>query len=127
MDELNYFESKELACESLKDYINNEGFNDEQALAATLEDSIILMKNNKVLYIAVIQSLAIQALNKKIIPDYILEKIKEISSLDNDFLRGDDKKEFIKDNDEIKLKLEQHDFCILEDEAYKMRINMLLN
>ncbi len=127
MDELNYFESKELACESLKDYINNEGFNDEQALAATLEDSIILMKNNKVLYIAVIQSLAIQALNKKIIPDYILENIKEISSLDNDFLRGDDKKEFIKDNDEIKLKLEQHDFCILEDEEYKMRINMLLN
>ena len=127
MDELNYFESKELVCESLKDYINDEGFNDEQALAATLEDSVLMMKKNKVVYIAVIQSLAIHALNKKIIPDYILENIKEISSLDNDFLRGDDKKEFIKDNDEIKLKLEQHDFCILEDEEYKMRINMLLN
>lgn len=123
MDKLNYLECKDLTQESYEEYINEEGFNVEQAIAATLEDSVLMMKRDNIGYVSVITSLAILALSENIIPDYIIEKLKHI---DISNFSEEDKKIYVVDKKYIEDRLTNDDFTIIKDDIYKSRVNMLL-
>ncbi|MBC1778118.1 hypothetical protein [Listeria booriae] len=44
MSEISYFEAKELTLEDYEDFIEDEGFTPNQVIAATFEDSVLMMK-----------------------------------------------------------------------------------
>ena len=43
MSEISYLEAKELTLEDYEEFIEEEGFSPNQALAATFEDSVLMM------------------------------------------------------------------------------------
>ena len=75
MDELSYSDLREVTIEMYNEFIEGEGFSPEQAIAATLEESVLEMRSSKKAYISVIVTLATLSLKHNFIPDYLLERL----------------------------------------------------
>ncbi|WP_088815867.1 MULTISPECIES: hypothetical protein [Listeria] len=66
----------------MKIFIEDEGFSPSQAIAATFEDSVLIMKKSYKVYMSVMVNLSILSLNQKFLPDYLLEKQEVLKELD---------------------------------------------
>lgn len=125
MNEISYAEVKELTIEDFNDFINEEGFTAEQAIAATFEDSVIMMQKSRIAYVSVIVNLSILSMNQNFIPDFLLERQESITRLDD--LSEEDKIMYNEDIFNLRKLLENQEYRIEKDEQYRLRVNMLLN
>jgi hypothetical protein len=69
MDKLDYSDRREMTIEGYTEFIEDEGFSPKQAIAATLEDSVLMMRSSKKAYPSVIVTLATLSLKQNFIPD----------------------------------------------------------
>lgn len=124
MSEISYLEAKELTLEDYEDFIEDEGFSPSQAIAATFEDSVIMMKKSHKVYVSVMVNLSILSLNQKFLPDYLLEKKEVLKKLDG--LNEEEQSVYDSDISTLNLLLSNQNFEIDKDEEYKLRVEMLL-
>ena len=126
MEKLTYKEIKEMLLDDYSDLIENEGFTPEQAIAAMLEDSVLLMKKDSNNYISTVIGLSLIALKENILPDYLYDRIIK---LDNNNFNGyddEDLKLLLVDKNYINKRINTKNYTLLQDEAYKTRVSMLL-
>lgn len=126
MSELNYLEAKKLTIEDYEDFIEDEGFSPSQAIAATFEDSVVMMKKSHKVYISVMVNLSILSLNQNFIPDYLLERQKNLNKLDGLDLDKEEQIAYDLDLSNLNRLLHDKNFEVDEDEEYKLRVDMLL-
>ena len=124
MENLTYLEAKSLVIDDYNTFVE-EGFTSEQALAATLEDSILMMKKQEKIYNAVILSLALICLKQKFIPDYILDRLLALRDFPD--FRENEINHYNKDKSGVLSLLKNKQYRIDKDENYKMRIDLLFN
>lgn len=124
MKSLSYLEAKELTLEDYEDFIEDEGFNPNQAIAATFEDSVLMMKKSNKVYVSVMINLSILSLNKNFIPDYLLERQESLSKLEG--LIEEEQLAYEIDINTLNRLLSNQNFEIDKDEEYRLRVNMLL-
>lgn len=124
MSELNYLEAKKLTIEDYEDFIEDEGFSPRQAIAATFEDSVLMMKKSYKVYISVMINLSILSLNQNFLPDYLLERQKNFNKLDG--LDKEEQTAYDLDISNLNTLLCDKNFEIDKDEEYKLRVDMLL-
>ncbi|MHC5229399.1 hypothetical protein ACYSNW_14060 [Enterococcus sp. LJL99] len=124
MSEINYLEAKELTLEDYEDFIEDEGFSPSQAIAATFEDSVLMMKKSHKVYVSVMVNLSILSLNQKFLPDYLLEKQEVLKELDG--LNEEEQSVYDSDISTLNQLLSNQNFEIDKDEEYKLRVEMLL-
>ncbi|MBC1501368.1 hypothetical protein HB943_12215 [Listeria weihenstephanensis] len=125
MSEISYLEAKELTLEDYEDFIENEGFNPNQAIAATFEDSVLMMKKSNKVYVSVMINLSILSLKKNFIPDYLFEKQESLPKLED--LNEEDQSNYDLDINNLNQLLSNQNFEIEKDEEYRLRVNMLLS
>ncbi|WP_291562621.1 MULTISPECIES: hypothetical protein [unclassified Clostridium] len=127
MKNIDYKEAMHLAEDSFYEYKDDEGYSIGQSLAAALEDCILMMKKNKVMYNVVIIALSRIGMKYLILPDYLYERVLVI--LDNfpEDLEPNFAEEYNNMVNEIKIILEGKKFEIIKDEIYKARVNMILS
>lgn len=124
MKNLNYLEGKELIEKDYKDFIEEEQFTPQQAIAATFEDSVLMMKKSYKVYVAAIINLSILSLKQNFIPDYLLEKQGNLKKLEN--LTKKEQVNYEADINQLNHLLHNQKFEVDKDEEYKLRVNMLL-
>lgn len=124
MSEVSYLEAKELTIEDYQDFIEDEGFNPNQAIAATFEDSILMMRKSNKVYVSVMINLSILSLKENFIPDYLLERQENLSKLDG--LNKEEQSAYNMDVNTLNQLLSNQNFEIDKDEEYRLRVNMLL-
>ncbi len=124
MSEISYLEAKELTLEDYEDFIEDEGFSPSQAIAATFEDSVLMMKKNHKVYVSVMINLSILSLKENFIPDYLLERQENLSKLEG--LNEEEQSAYNWDINALNQLLSNQNFEIDEDEEYRLRVNMLL-
>lgn len=125
MDDIGYSEAKDLVIEVYNDFIQEEGSTPEQAIAATLEDSIQMSKKNKAVYASVILNLGLLCVKEKYIVDYIYDRLHDVMREDLKNLSDEDKTIYTNDKKMIEELLGNKDFRVRKDEIYKARIDML--
>jgi hypothetical protein len=125
MEKLSYFEEKESTIECYNEFVEIEKFNQVQAIAATLEDSSLVMRANEKAYLAVIVTLSIISLKNNFIDDYLLERIDIIKLKQNVELSGEEKSVFEKDMNIIDELLES-DYKVIKNDNFKRRVTILL-
>lgn len=124
MEEMSYEVIKEMLVEDYNDFTEIELYSIEQSIAALLEDSVNMMKENKDNYISVIVGLAKISLESDIIPNYILERFINLSEKMIELYKYKEISGFINDRTYVSEKLKRKDYDIIDDE-YKPRVNML--
>lgn len=124
MSEINYLEAKELTLEDYEDFIEDEGFSPSQAIAATFEDSVLMMKKSPKVYVSVMINLSILSLKENFIPDYLLERQENLSKLEG--LNEEEQSAYNWDINALNQLLSNQNFEIDKDEEYRLRVNMLL-
>lgn len=124
MEEMSYEVIKEMLVEDYNDFTEIELYSIEQSIAALLEDSVNMMKENKDNYISVIVGLAKISLESDIIPNYILERFINLSENMIELYKYKEISGFINDRTYVSEKLKRKDYDIIDDE-YKPRVNML--
>ncbi|RDX01171.1 hypothetical protein [Listeria kieliensis] len=124
MSEISYLEAKELTLEDYEDFIEDEGFSPSQAIAATFEDSVLMMKKSHKVYVSVMINLSILSLKENFIPDYLLERQENLSKLED--LNEEEQSAYNWDINALNQLLSNQNFEIVEDEEYRLRVNMLL-
>ncbi|MGX7418399.1 hypothetical protein ACWOFR_06295 [Carnobacterium gallinarum] len=124
MSEMSYLEAKKLTLEDYEDFIEDEGFSPSQAIAATFEDSVLMMKKSHKVYVSVMINLSILSLNKNFIPDYLLERQESLSKLED--LNEEEQLAYELDINTLNRLLSNQNFEIDKDEEYRLRVNMLL-
>lgn len=124
MSEVSYLEAKELTIEDYQDFIEDEGFNPNQAIAATFEDSILMMRKSNKVYVSVMINLSILSLKENFIQDYLLERQENLSKLDG--LNKEEQSAYNMDVNTLNQLLSNQNFEIDKDEEYRVRVNMLL-
>jgi len=124
MSELNYLEAKKLTIEDYEDFIEDEGFSPSQAIAATFEDSVVMMRKSHKVYISVMVNLSILSLNQNFIPDYLLERQKNLKKLDG--LDKEEQTAYDLDLSNLNRLIHDKNFEVDKDEEYKLRVDMLL-
>lgn len=125
MNNMSYENMKEMLIEDYKDFIEIESYSINQAIAALLEDSVIMMKEDINNYISVIVILTKISLESDIIPNYILERFTILSDDIIKLYKYKEISEFINDKAYIDNKLKKKNIEIIDDE-YKERVNILL-
>ncbi len=126
MEDLGYCEVKELVIEDYNDFIQEEGFDKEQAIAATLEDSILMIRKSHVVYVSAIVNLGLICLQEKFIVDYVYVRLLEILKDELIELSQEDKVSYQNDKKMLETLLSKENYEIKKDETYKARIDMLL-
>ncbi|MBC2317094.1 hypothetical protein HCC18_09545 [Listeria booriae] len=121
MSEISYLEAKEL---TLEDLLKMKGFTPNQAIAATFEDSVLMMKKSNKVYVSVMINLSILSLNKKFMPNYLLEKQEILPRLEN--LNEEEQSAYELDINTLNQLLSNQNFEIDKDEEYRVKVNMLL-
>jgi hypothetical protein len=124
MSEISYIEAKRLILEDYENFIEVEGFSPSQSIAATLEDSVLMMKKSHKVYVSVMVNLSILSLKQKILPDYLLEQQENLKELEG--LTKEEQTIYDLDISILNQLLSNHKFIIDEDEEYKLRVKMLL-
>ena len=124
MSEVSYLEAKELILEDYQDFIEDEGFNPNQAIAATLEDSVLMMRKSNKVYVSVMINLSILSLKENFIPDYLLERQENLPKLEG--LNEEEQSAYNWDINTLNQLLNNQNFEIDKDEEYRLRVNMLL-
>ena len=124
MKSLSYLEAKELTLEDHEDFIEDEGFGPSQAIAATFEDSVLMMKKSHKVYVSVMINLSILSLRENFIPDYLLERQENLSKLEG--LNEEEQSAYNWDINALNQLLSNQNFEIDKDEEYRLRVNMLL-
>ncbi|KRN57321.1 hypothetical protein [Carnobacterium divergens] len=124
MSEISYLEAKELTLEDYEDFIEDEGFSPSQAIAATFEDSVLMMKKSHKVYVSVMINLSILSLKENFIPDYLLERQENLSKLEG--LNEEEQSAYNWDINVLNQLLSNQNFEIDKDEEYRLRVNMLL-
>lgn len=124
MSEISYLEAKELTLEDYEDFIEDEGFSPSQAIAATFEDSVLMMKKCHKVYVSVMINLSILSLKENFIPDYLLERQENLSKLEG--LNEEEQSAYNWDINALNQLLSNQNFEIDKDEEYRLRVNMLL-
>ncbi|MBC2022854.1 hypothetical protein [Listeria booriae] len=124
MSEISYLEAKELTLKDYEDFIEDEGFTPNQAIAATFEDSVLMMKKSNKVYVSVMINLSILSLNKKFMPNYLLEKQEILPRLEN--LNEEEQSAYELDINTLNQLLSNQNFEIDKDEEYRVKVNMLL-
>lgn len=124
MIEVSYLEAKELTLEDYEEFVKEEGFNPRQAIAATFEDSVLMMKKSNKVYVSVMANLSILSLNQNFIPDYLLEKQEDLQKLEG--LSEDEQSAYNLDMNNLNQLLRNRNFEVDKDEEYKSRVKMLL-
>lgn len=124
MSEISYLEAKELTLEDYEDFIEDEGFSPSQAIAATFEDSVLMMKKSHKFYVSVMINLSILSLKENFIPDYLLERQENLSKLEG--LNEEEQSAYNWDINALNQLLSNQNFEIDKDEEYRLRVNMLL-
>lgn len=127
MKNIDYKEAKLLAENSFYEYKNDEGYSVEQSLAAALEDCILMMKKDKVVYNTVIIELSKLSMKYLILPDYLYDRVLVIlddfpTEFDSNFVE-----EYSDIINDIKIIFKEKKIEIINDEIYKARVNMLLS
>ncbi|MFR3520237.1 MAG: hypothetical protein ACLTT4_17650 [Coprobacillus cateniformis] len=125
MNNMSYEIIKEMLIEDYNDFIEIESYSIKQAIAALLEDSVIMMNEDINNYISVIVILAKISLESNIIPNYILERFTILSDDMIKLYKYKEIPEFINDTAYIDNKLKKKNIEIIDDE-YKERVNILL-
>ncbi len=119
-----YTEIKEIIFESFNEYYKQQKYTIKQAMAVTLEESVLLMKESKVHYNMVIVSMMLIAINNNSFPAYIFDRFKKINP---NLLKGDVfSLSFINDYKKIKNEIEQHTAMAFEQFEFDLRVSMLL-
>ncbi|MBC1673467.1 hypothetical protein HB950_14195 [Listeria welshimeri] len=124
MSEISYLEAKELTLEDYEDFIEDEEFSPSQAIAATFEDSVLMMKKSHKVYVSVMINLSILSLKENFIPDYLLERQENLSKLEG--LNEEEQSAYNWDINALNQLLSNQNFEIDKDEEYRLRVNMLL-
>lgn len=124
MSEISYLEAKELTLEDYEDFIEDEGFSPSQAIAATFEDSVLMMKKSHKVYVSVMINLSFLSLKENFIPDYLLERQENLSKLEG--LNEEEQSAYNWDIKALNQLLSNQNFEIDKDEEYRLRVNMLL-
>lgn len=124
MSEISYLEAKELTLEDYEDFIEDEGFSPSQAIAATFEDSVLMMKKSHKVCVSVMINLSILSLKENFIPDYLLERQENLSKLEG--LNEEEQSAYNWDINVLNQLLSNQNFEIDKDEEYRLRVNMLL-
>lgn len=124
MSEISYLEAKELTLEDYEDFIEDEGFSPSQAIAATFEDSVLMMKKSPKVYVSVMINLSILSLKENFIPDYLLERQENLPKLEG--LNEEEQSAYNWDINALNQLLSNQNFEIDKDEEYRLRVNMLL-
>lgn len=124
MDEMSYEIIKEMLVEDYNDFTEIESYSIKQSIAALLEDSVNMMKENKDNYVSVIVGLAKISLENNIIPNYILERFINLSENIIELYKYKENPEFINDRTYVNVKLKEKHFDIIDDEFQK-RVDML--
>ncbi|KMN45617.1 hypothetical protein [Bacillus sp. LK2] len=124
MEELGYLEAKELVVDDYNDFIEDEGFTPSQAIAATFEESVLMVRKSKKVYVSVIMTLAILSLKQNFIPDYLLERLDSLKEIDA--LNDEEKSIYEEEKMNLQKLLDTQNYSIDKDDVYKLRVNMLL-
>lgn len=125
MDEMSYKVIKEMLNEDYVDFIEVETYTTVQAIAALLEDSVMMMKKDRDNYISIIVALTELSLKSNTIPNYILERFTELSNDDIECYKYRDTSEFINSKSYIDVRMNKKDYNIYEDD-YQNRVNILM-
>jgi hypothetical protein len=123
MEHTSYVEAKELTIAGYHGYIEEDGFTPEQATAATLEDSTLMMRTDKKVYVAIIINQAVICLQQGFITDYLINQLNGLPQLSK--LDPTDEQAYKKDQ-EILENLLTTKYRISESELFGMRLKMLL-
>ncbi|CAM4073246.1 hypothetical protein HCJ57_12245 [Listeria booriae] len=83
----------------------------------------MMKKSNKV-YVSVMINLSILSLNKKFMPNYLLEKQEILPRLEN--LNEEEQSAYELDINTLNQLLSNQNFEIDKDEEYRVKVNMLL-
>jgi len=126
IDKLSYTDVIELMIENYNELIEDEGLSPDQAIAATLEDSVLIMRASEKAYVSAIMTLAILSLKQNFIPDYLLERLDMDSFKKIEGLDTEEREIFKKEINSLENLLNTSDYKVDKDEAYRMRVNMLL-
>ncbi|MHC5218142.1 hypothetical protein ACYSNR_15890 [Enterococcus sp. LJL128] len=124
MSEISYLEAKKLTLKDYEDFIEDEGFSPSQAIAATFEDSVLMMRKSHKVYVSVMVNLSILSLNQNFLPDYLLEKQESLKEFGG--LNEEEQSIYDSDMSTLNQLLSNQNFEIDKDEEYKLRVNMLL-
>ena len=124
MENSSYLKAKELTLEDYEDFIEDEGFSSSQAVAATFEDSVLMMKKSHKVYVSVMVNLSILSLKQDFLPDYLLEKQESLKMVNG--LNEEEQSVYDSDISTLNQLLSNQKFEIDKDEEYKLRVNMLL-
>ncbi|MBC1552347.1 hypothetical protein HB901_06490 [Listeria booriae] len=124
MSEISYLEAKELTLEDYEDFIEDEGFTPNQAIATTFEDSVLMMKKSNKVYVSVMINLSILSLNRNFMPDYLVEKQDSLPKLRN--LNEEEQPAYELDINTLNQFPSNQNFEIDKDEEYRVKVNMLL-
>ena len=126
MDKLNYLEIKEINIEELEEYINLEGFTKEQAIAATMEDSVVMIRRDDSTYIPSIISLSFLALQWDFLPSFLEKRIGAILSK-SDQISLIKEEEFLKDKEYVKKRYDEKNYTLKKSQSFDERVSLLLN
>lgn len=113
MNNMSYENMKEMLIEDYNDFIEIESYSINQAIAALLEDSVIMMKEDINNYISVIVILTKISLESDIIPNYILERFTILSDDIIKLYKYKEISEFINDKAYIDNKLKKKTLKLL--------------
>lgn len=113
MNNVSYENIKEMLIEDYNDFIEIESYSINQAIAALLEDSVIMMKEDINNYISVIVILTKISLESDIIPNYILERFTILSDDMIKLYKYKEITEFINDKAYIDNKLKKKTLKLL--------------
>lgn len=125
MDEISYATVSELLEGDYYDFIHEESYTNEQAIAAVLEDSVIMMKTNYHNYVSVIIASTKLCLENNKIPRYILNRFMDLSDTMLEHYPYKKTQKYITHMAYIHDRLETKDFYV-KDDAYEYRLHMLL-
>ncbi len=125
MEYVEYIEIKEMVEESFDEFINTTGFNKEGAIAATLEDIVLLMRDYNHAYVCVLINLGIISMTNNFLPDYIFERIERIKEIKLD-LTGNNLSQYLSDLKDFNRLIEKNDFKIDVNIGYTERVNVIL-
>lgn len=124
---MDYNELKRLIKEDFQIFIEEDGYSPVQAIAATMEGSIRQIKKDKKSYIPTILILALLSLQNGFIPDYLIDRVKNLESKNNYDPSKEEYEQFLSDKKVVDELLNRKKYYIDSDESYKARANMLLD
>ncbi|MBC2379263.1 hypothetical protein HBP49_13825 [Listeria welshimeri] len=117
MSEISYLEAKELTLEDYEDFIEDEEFSPSQAIAATFEHSVLMMKKSHKVYVSVMINLSILSLKENFMPDYLLERQENLFKLEG--LNEEEQSAYNWDINALNQLLSNQNFEIDKDEEYR--------